>query len=91
MWKPADGIDPKAIKGRGGRAEERQVERDREGRDKITNFLSDWLTVRDIRGKTGLSDERCTRLLNQLESQSTVIWRLAKRRGNDCREYRLAV
>lgn len=88
VWVPDVGMDPTAMKGRHTYSEQRQSERDREGMVTILAALAEGpATVRSIRGATGISKDRCERLLGLLKLSGKVGFRNAVVRGNETREY----
>lgn len=90
QWVRDDGIDPNLLRGRLTKGEERQLDRDTEGRDKILSFLSEGVkTVRAIRGELGAGRERCNRLLDGLEADGLVAWDEVTDRGGRMRRYSL--
>jgi hypothetical protein len=90
LWKPIEGLDPTALKGRGTKQEERQREKDRQGLAAIIDALRGGpATERTLRDQTGLSRERIQRLIPMLEHEGSVTWQAIQVRGNPCREYRL--
>ena len=80
VWTRADDIDPAAVKGRGSKDDERKSEKDRDGCYKLIEALraAGRATKSILRGKTGLSKDRCDRLLDLLESKKTVAWQTIK-------------
>jgi hypothetical protein len=91
LWVPDGSLDPSKLAGRMTKQEKRQRERDAEGLDLLRSTLHDegGATVRILRQKTGLSRERCQRLLDQLEASGEVTGEAVIVRGNECRTYRL--
>ena len=91
LWRPAEGVDPKQLKGRLTAREHRQLVEDEASIGKIVGALcgGDSMTARDLRGATGMSRGRLERLLDQLESEKRVVRRPVMKRGNVCNEYSL--
>lgn len=91
LWRPALTIDPKALKGRRPANEERQVEKDLSGIERIRKALAKGgMTVRQVRRETGFSKARAERLLDQLSASGEVVTETIIARGNETSEYRLA-
>ncbi len=90
LWVPTTGVDPKAIKGRFGRQEEKQRERDREGMEKTIAALREGPATQSVlRNRTGYRKERQENLINLLCAEGKAGFREAKVRGNQTREYYL--
>lgn len=88
LWKSVDGVDPGKLKGKQSRSEERQGDRDREGIAKISTALRKApATARQLRRLTGLSKDRCERLLDQLQSDGQVTATEITIKGNKTYEY----
>jgi len=88
LWVPDLSLDPDKLKGRLSAGEQRQSERDGEGIAKLaTAFANGPATVSILRGLTGLSKDRCQRLLDVLEAKGSIKWTEEKIRGNTCRLY----
>lgn len=90
LWVPSTGVDPSAIKGRFGRQEEKQRERDREGKEKTLKALRDKpATTRALRRLTGYGKDRQETILNILQSEGLVAFRDIVIKGNQSHEYYL--
>ncbi len=90
VWRPADELDPAAVKGRAGKHEDRQSEKDRAVLDKIREALKVGpQTPRALRVPTEATRERLQRLLDRLENRKEVAWTMIEIKGRECREYRL--
>jgi hypothetical protein len=91
VWTVADDLDPAALKGRLSKTQQRQQDTDREGcAELLTALATEPATVRELRRRTGLSRERCERLLDQLEADDRVTRTAVTKKGNRCREYQLS-
>jgi len=91
VWERAYALDTSALKGRKSKAEERQDEKDAEGRQAIRDALSAGpATPRHIRTATGFGAGRADRLLDIMAADGEVLFDTIKIRGNDAREYRLS-
>ena len=89
IWAVDEALDPKKVRGRLTKQEQRQTGKDQEGTEKLYSALAGGrATVRVLRGRTGLSKDRCERLLDRLESRGEVEWDEITARGNRTREYR---
>ena len=76
LWVATTGVDPARIKGRLGRTEERQSEKDREGMEATIKALRDGPATSSIlRQKTAFRQERQKNLLNLLISKGDVAYR----------------
>lgn len=84
-------LDPAALKGKQTRAEQRQIERDAEGIDLITDALERGpATTREILRRTGgMGKARAERLLDRLEASQKAIRRPVTVKGNATYEYAL--
>lgn len=91
-WTKAANVDPRKLRRRITATEEKQAALDAEGIAKIIATLAQHQTgtERKIRGWTGLSRDRCERLLNQLSATERLVFDEITVRGNPCNEYRLA-
>jgi hypothetical protein len=88
LWRPDSSLDAGKLKGKLTASEQRQSARDDEGITKLAAAFSDGpATISILRGRSGLSKDRCQRLLDMLESKGSVKWTLQKIRGNTCRVY----
>ncbi len=88
LWLPDNSLDPEKLKGRLTVGERRQGQRDNEGIGKLASALVEGpATASVLRGKSGLSRDRCQRLLDVLESEGAVRWTETTVRGNPCRLY----
>ncbi len=90
LWTPDDELDPRAVRGRLAKGEQRQNDKDKDGLTKLRDGLKAGpATARELRRRTGLSRERIERLLDKLESAKEVGSTEIEIKGNECREYRL--
>ncbi len=90
VWRPDESLDPTKVRGRMTKQEERQSDKDKDGVDKLRAALAKGpATMKVLRGITGLSKGRVERLLDVMESKGEVAWTEIKKRGNECREYRI--
>ncbi len=88
IWIPDEFADAAKLKGKQTRNEERTAERDKEGIDKIIAVLiTGPATASVIRQGTGISKDRCDRLLNKLTADDQIRVEMVKVKGNECREY----
>jgi len=88
LWMPDGSLDTAKLKGKLSVGEQRQGERDNEGITKLATAFNDGpASVKVLRGRSGLSKDRCERLLDQLEAKGSVKWIEEKIRGNACRVY----
>lgn len=88
IWKPDCEIDPRAIKGRTSKAEEKQRERDQEGVDAILEALDRGpATRRQLRTATGLSPDRLNRLLASIVRDGKVAVHDTTIKGQPTQEY----
>jgi hypothetical protein len=88
LWSRADDLDPTKLKGKLTATEQRQSERDGDGLAALAKaFQQGPATLRVLRGRSGLGQRRCERLLDQLEANGSVQWSEITVRGNVCREY----
>ena len=88
LWQLADGLDTAKLKGRGGRREEIQAEKDREGiqliRKGFTKLGEKPATFSSISREAGMSKERAKRLLNVMHFNKEVTYTETTVKGNDC-------
>jgi hypothetical protein len=90
VFVPTDNVDPSALLGKLTVNERRQGERDAKGKADILTMLdSGPATARAIRMTTGISKDRCDKLLHQLEAAEQIIGETVIVRGNESREFRL--
>ncbi|MEM1186807.1 MAG: AAA family ATPase [Planctomycetota bacterium] len=92
LWQPAESLDPTALKGSRGKADETRFENDR--RDKLTIIdvlrkSEKPLTNRELRPLTPFGKDKINRLLDQLQFEGAVSSDEVTKRGNVCHEYRL--
>src|SRR5262249_34929210 len=90
LWTPDTSVDAANLRGRLNRNEERQQQRNNEGKLATVKALRESpSTIRTLRSKTGFSHERQDNVLNLLTADGTVGYRENKVGGNKCREYYL--
>jgi hypothetical protein len=90
LWHPDDALDPAQLRGRLSKGEERQLDRDMAGKDKLLGALqSGPQSVRQLRGVLGAGDDRTNRLLDALEAAKAVAWEIDTGRGGKQRVYHL--
>jgi hypothetical protein len=89
VWVPAQGLDPTKLKGRQTKQEERQRERDEEGKVLIAQVLKERsaATANKIAGDAGMGKERCNRLLRMMRAAKEVGRRNVVVHGNEAEEY----
>jgi hypothetical protein len=88
LWRPTFGVDPGKLKGRLGRNEQRQQEKDQEGMEATLNAIqNEPATASILRATTGFGKVRQENLLNKLCAEGKVAFREVTKRGNSCREY----
>jgi hypothetical protein len=88
LWRPDDSLDPAKLRGKLTASDQRQTERDGDGLSRLANaFKQGPATVRELRGRSGLSRQRCERLLDQLEAACSVRFSEVVKHGNRCRLY----
>jgi hypothetical protein len=90
LWR-ITGADTSLLKGRKTANEQRQDDRDREGSDLIFKAIDDGsATVREIRRRTGLSKDRCERLVDKLHAEGHLKRETVTVRGNECFAFQVA-
>lgn len=90
LWQPAYDIDPTRLRRNPTGNEQRQAAQDAEGTAKISTAIADgsW-TARQLRPRTGFGRERLQRLLDQMQSDGSVVATETTIRGNETNEYSL--
>ena len=74
LWQPAFDIDPSKLKGRQGKQEERQSQKDTEGAEATLTALVDGsATARQLRRMTGFGEYRQKRLIDLLIARGDII------------------
>lgn len=91
LWRPVD-VDPAKLKGNLTRGEQKQAEKDRDGKNKICDTLAERIgaTNKELQEATGISRERLTRLLCQMMADGELTSTSVLRRGNSCELFNLA-
>lgn len=90
LWIVDDWVDPSRLKGRLPANEERQLVKDKEGRDAIVkSLLAGPLTRNDICTKAGMGKDRFNRLIGQLQDDGHVFQSTTKVAHNDAILYQL--
>lgn len=90
MWTPADDLDPAALRGRKTRAEQRQDDRNGEGKAAILSALSEKPdTARGLVNRGCGTHHMATKLLRKLAKAGIVESETIKRRGQPCELWRL--
>jgi hypothetical protein len=90
LWIPDGGVDPTLLKGRLTKGEQRTQDRDKEGKSLIVDALRTGPhTMRRLRAVTKLSQDRCQKLVDQLEADEQVTFKEINVRGNITHEYQL--
>lgn len=88
LWIADEWADTTKLAGKQTKNEERTAERDREGMLQIvTALLKGPATAREIRRQTGISKERCDKLLGKLEVDEQITSDTIEVKGNTCRQY----
>ena len=91
IWHVDGDADPTKLRGRLSKVEERQLDKDKQGRDAIMNALVKGpKTTRQLRGVLKAGKGRCDRLLDTLEADGAVEYEMATGQGGRQRMYRLA-
>ncbi len=73
LWTADDSLDPAQLRGRLTRGEERQLDKDGEGKAEILEFLAEGAkTTRAIRGHLCCGQPRCDRLLAMLQRDKQI-------------------
>eukprot|EP00913_Durusdinium_trenchii_P035226 g32956.t1 len=74
LWIPVDGKDPKKLKGRLTRGDQKRNENDQRDMERILGWLAgETLTTNQIRNKLGSGLPRATKLLTSLEDGGDII------------------
>lgn len=90
LWHADEWADPSKLAGKQTRSEERQITKDKEGRDAIVKaLLGGPLTRNDICTKAGMGKDRFNRLIGQLEEDGHVITSSTKVAHNEAVLYQL--
>jgi hypothetical protein len=92
LWVPAQDVDPRRLRQPISGRQKQQGAADEEGFTLLTSALRQYGvgTLTGLMRWTGLSRERCQRLLNKLEAGGQLTRADAVVAGNRCAEYRLA-
>ncbi len=89
VWLADNSLDPNQLRGRLNKGEERQLDKDKAGKDKLlAALLKGPQTVRVLRGVIGAGKDRVERLLDALEAADAVAWEEVTERGGARRIYR---
>ncbi|QDT56897.1 Regulatory protein RepA [Caulifigura coniformis] len=88
LWLPDGGVDVTKLKGRLTVGEQRTSQRDIEGKRQVVDALRQGpATIRVLRERTGLSRERCERLVNMLRADNQLTTQTITKKGNETLEY----
>ncbi len=92
VWTRADDADPRRLRRPTSERQRRQAQDDEAGIGRIVAALYEHHsgTTRQLRGWTGLSRERCQRLLDTMQYERRVTIEDGERGGNPCVVYALA-
>src|SRR5207253_1838389 len=92
IWTPADDLDASKLRGRLTRGEERVLDRDKDGKEKLVQALQDGpKSESKLRGVLGSGRDRTRKLLDILEAEKIVEHKIRKANGGRQRIYRLKV
>ncbi|MGH2600841.1 MAG: AAA family ATPase [Dehalococcoidia bacterium] len=91
IWRPADGMDPDLLaQGPTAQTGRQKIDDDAGTREVVAALVKHGpMTRRALRAKTGIGDDRITRLLDILESGERITSREVRGRGGATKEYRL--
>lgn len=85
LWTADNDLDPAKLKGNRGSQEERQAARDQKGMDQIMESIgTEPNSCREIQRLTGISRERCQRLLDKLTAEDRIQVSIGTIKGNVC-------